>query len=429
MPTPSKLDPAFQYRLLREISQKIGRTFDLRETLNHLLESLRSAVEYDAAGIFVVNRSVPFGGGPQGHLISGMATIGFDRPAEDDPMLRFGKGVVGHVIRTGETLVVPDVRLDQRYEEGRKASASELAVPIISGGQVIGALDLESDRLAAFTPADAELVEFFSIISGLAIEKAVLHREVLEKERIEHQLAVAREVQAGLLPSTPPSLPGWDLAAVNIPTLAIGGDYYDYIPLSGGRLGVVVADVSGKGIPAALIMATFRATLRKEVRKRARIRGVVDQVNQALLGAHGTSRFVTLVYGVLDPLTGSFTYLNCGHNPPLLLRASGELEILSRGGTALGLFAEMSLDPATVALRAGDQLVFYTDGVTDAGDGSDSAFGVERLEGILRGCGRQRAEDVIRTVVEATRSFTGREHYDDDFTLVVVKRERATPVR
>jgi hypothetical protein len=202
----------------------------------------------------------------------------------------------------------------------------------VSEAGVIGCLNVESDRPGAFSDADAELLEFFASAAAVSIEKALLHRQVLEKQRIEDQLKVAREVQAGLLPGAPPDLPGYDIAAVALPTGAIGGDYYDYVPLEGERLGVVVADVSGKGIPAALIMATFRAALRTEMRRHAEVLAVAAQLNRVVMESRDTSRFVTAVCGVLEQRSGRFTYVNCGHNPPLLLRASGGAETLQKGG-------------------------------------------------------------------------------------------------
>jgi hypothetical protein len=221
-------------------------------------------------------------------------------------MLRSGKGIIGHVVHTGEVVSAPDVRLDPRYVAGRQETRSELAVPIVSEAGVIGCLNVESDRLSAFSPADAELLQFFASAAALSIQKALLHRQVLEKQRIEAQLKVAHEVQSGLLPGAPPELPGYDIAAVNLPTWAIGGDYYDYVPLDGGRLGVVIADVSGKGIPAALIMATFRAALRTEIRRHAEMPEVAAQLNRVVLESRDASRFVTAVCGVLDVASGRF---------------------------------------------------------------------------------------------------------------------------
>jgi sigma-B regulation protein RsbU (phosphoserine phosphatase) len=414
---PSEL----RYRLLLELSQRISRTLDLQVVLDDLLQVLRSAVAYDAAGVFVLNQAVPIVRRTDPNLIAGMAQVGFDDPPVDDPMLRSGKGIIGHVIHTGETVNVPDVARDPRYVAGRAATRSELAVPIVSEAGTIGCLNVESDRPSFFTAADAELVQFFASAAALSIGKALLHRQVLDKQRLEDQLKVAHEVQSGLLPGAPPDLPGYDIAAVNLPSHAIGGDYYDYVPLGGDRLGLAVADVSGKGIPAALIMATFRAALRTQMRRRSRLTAVASQLNGAVLEFRDASRYVTAVCAVLDA-DGRICYVNCGHNPPLLLRAGGGREMLRRGGAALGLFAGERFREGTVRLEPGDSLVLYTDGVVEPTDAQDAEFGTDRLEAAVRGAGDRPATEALRAVIEATQAFSGRDRYDDDFTLVVVKR-------
>ena len=409
-----------KYRLLLELSQRISRTLDLEAVLDDLLQALRSAVAYDAAGVFVLTHAVPLR--PDANLIAGMLQVGFDNPPAGDPMLRSGKGIIGHVIHTGETVLAPDVRRDPRYVAGRTRTLSELAVPIVSGAGVVGCLNVESDREAAFTADDAELLQFFASAAALSIEKALLHRQVLEKQRIEDQLSVAREVQSGLLPDAPPRLAGYDVAAVNLPTHAIGGDYYDYVPLGEDRIGVVVADVSGKGIPAALIMATFRAALRTEMRRQADLRKVAARLNQAVLEFRDASRFVTAVCCVLDTASGRLRYVNCGHNPPLWLRGSGASETLRLGGTALGLRAGEAFEAGTLQLAPGDTLVLYTDGVVEPANDTDAEFGVERLAAAVRAAEGRPASEALRHVVDATRAFSGRDGYEDDFTLVVLQR-------
>jgi sigma-B regulation protein RsbU (phosphoserine phosphatase) len=368
----------------------------------------------------VLNRAVPLR--QDGNLIAGMLQVGFDHPVEDDPMLRSGKGIVGHVIHTGETVLAPDVRRDSRYIAGRAHTLSELAVPIVNEAGVMGCLNVESDRAAAFTEADAELLQFFASAAALTIEKALLHRQVLEKQRIEDQLSVAREVQSGLLPGAPPRLDGYDVAAVNLPTHAIGGDYYDYVPLGDERVGVVVADVSGKGIPAALIMATFRAALRTEMKRQPDLREVAVRLNQAVLEFRDAARFVTAVCCALDTASGELRYVNCGHNPPLLLRGSGASQLLRLGGSALGLRAAEGFEAGCETLSPGDTLVLYTDGVVEPANAANAEFGIERLEATVRASAERPASEALRAVVDATRAFSGRDGYDDDFTLVVVRR-------
>lgn len=411
------------YRLLLDISQQISRTIELEEVVAHLLRSVRSVVDYDAAGIFVVNRNIPFGPEVGGNKIAAMATVGFEHIGRgNDPMLRSGKGIVGHVIRTGETVVAPDVRLDPHYIKGRPQTQAEIAVPILSNEEVIGALNLESDRLGAYAAGDAELLEAFAVAAAISIEKAILHRQMLDKHRLEQQIVTAREVQASLLPSRPPRLPGYDIEGVNLPAWDVGGDYFDYFPLSDGRLGLVIADVSGKGVPAALLMATFRAALRTEVRQPRPISAIIDDVHQTLVESMDNTRFVTAVYGVLDPRDATFTYVNCGHNPPMLLRAGGNPEFLPTDRWAVGMFASKTVAPSTVRLGRGDTLLLYTDGVIDVTDANQDDFGEDRLVRVVSGAAARPARDIIDTLLRATRAHGGRRQFDDDVTLLVVKR-------
>jgi sigma-B regulation protein RsbU (phosphoserine phosphatase) len=423
MTTPAVPSAESRYRLFLRLSQEISRTIELPEVLAHLLEAVRSVVAYDAAGIFVLNRSVPLADHPRGHLIGGVATVGFaQEPTLDDPMLLSGQGIVGHVIRTGETVVTPDVSRDPRYVVGRDTTRSEVAVPIVSNQQVVGALNLESDRLGAFSAGDAEMLESFAVAAALSIEKALLHQQLIEKQRIEQQLKIAGDVQAALLPASAPDVPGYDMAGVNLPTWDIGGDYFDYLPLDGGRVGLVIGDVSGKGVPAALIMATFRAALRGGVQRDDDLRRIMIGLNDLLGESIGTARFVTAVYAVLDPDTGRLTYVNCGHNPPVILRADGGREALERGGPALGMWGTADFEVAETRLDPGDILVLYTDGVVELTDATDDEYGLHRLERVVREHARLAAADIVDRVTAATRAFADREGYADDFTLVIAKR-------
>lgn len=424
MPPSQTLSPEAKYRLLLKLSQEIGRTLDLQEVLHYLLESLRTAVSYDAAGVFVLNRRVPLGQDTGERLIAGMSTVGFDEtPRDEDPMLRQGKGIIGHVIATGQTVIASDVRLNPHYIAGKASTRSEIAVPIVSGDDVVGALNLESDALDAFSEADTEFLEFFAVAAAISIEKAVVHRELIEKHRIEQQLQIAREVQGALLPSADPVLAGYDVAGLHVPTWEIGGDYFDYLPQPDGRLGFAIADVSGKGVPAALIMATFRAALRAQRPRDIPLDQMGARLNRILLDSMDSSRFVTALYGILQHETGAFSYVNCGHNPPSLLRAGGAREALASGGPALGMWPGACFEPDTVTLEPGDTLALYTDGVVEVMNADGDLFGLERLERVLRQHASRPARALIEAVVDATRAFAGRRGYEDDFTLVIVKRE------
>ena len=424
MSTKIRLTADAKYRLLRDISYRIRDTLDLTVILNHLLDAVHQILPYDAAGIFVLSRDmypVPMQG--ERTLIAGIAQRGFDqRPEELDPMLMEGKGIIGAVIQTGESVIVPDVRRDSRYVAGRVATRSEIAVPIIRDGRPVGALNLESDRLNAFDERDTEVLHFVADAASISIQKSILHMEILEKRRIDDQLEIAGELQARLLPARPPEVEGYSIAGICTPAYEVGGDYFDYFPLWEGRLGIVVADVSGNGIGAALLMSSFRALLVPGARSGAPPDVLMGQLNAILPEFARKRDFITAFYGILDTSSGAFTYANCGHNLPFLVRSGGGIERLTQSGPSLIILPGARYETGTVTLRKGDLLVLYTDGVVEVFDSQRQEFGNGRLEEVARASREGSADAVLSEIVAATRAFSGSGIPDDDFTLVVVKR-------
>jgi phosphoserine phosphatase RsbU/P len=425
MGTKIQLTAEAKYRLLRDISYKIRDTLDLKVILNHLLDTVHQILPYDAAGIFVLNREISRT--PYHHdrtLIAGIAQRGFDQRREDlDPMLMEGKGLIGTVIQNGESVVVPDVSLDARYVAGRTTTRSEIAVPIIRDGRPFGALNLESDRLNAFDEKDIEVLQFVADAASISIEKSILHTEILEKRRIDDQLQIAAELQARLLPAGPPLVEGYSIAGLCTPAYEVGGDYFDYIRLENGRLGIVVADVSGNGIAAALLMTSFRALLIPGARAGMPPAELMGRMN-ALLPEFARKRdFVTAFYGILDTTKGTFTYSSCGQNLPFLVRADGRIERLTQSGPSLIILPDARYRTGTAALREDDLLVLYTDGVVELFDSDGQEFGTERLEEAVRRARAGSADAVLREILAAMRSFSGPEGSQDDSTLVVIKRE------
>jgi GAF domain-containing protein len=292
-------------RLLLEISHTVRGTLDLRETLDRLLDGLQLLMPFDAGGIFVLREEVSSAHvGSLGEQIAGVSWRGFTpRSPFTDPMMREGRGIIGHVIRTGEAVCAPDVRLDARYIKGRDETMSEVAVPIRLDGRTIGALNLESDRLDTFQKRDVEILRFFADATAIAVEKAMLHERLVEAGRLERQLKTAQLIQERLLPTLSPVVPGHELAGLCMPSAQVGGDYFDYIPLANGQLGLVVADVSGTGsrrprddrVPGARAHASARGHPLDEV---------ACTINRELPDSTAGSAFVTALLAVLDPTSG-----------------------------------------------------------------------------------------------------------------------------
>ena len=361
--------------LLVEIARKISSHLDLGEVLETIVEAINELIPADAIGIFLIG---------DGDTLREETLRGYDLHRVDAARLAVDRGILGWVARSGQPIIVPDVREDGRYVAARDSTRSEMAAPLSYEGRVIGVVNLESDRENAFGGRDMRRLTTFADQAAISIMNAWLHAEALEKRRLDDQLLVARDIQTALLPREDPRIPGHVLRGRNIPSSAVGGDYFDFVPMSGDRWAVVVADVSGNGIPASLIMASFRAELRAELRRADDPPLVLARVNRVLAGELEPDYFVTAFLGVYEPVTGKLVYCSGGHEPALLLRRTGEVEPLAAGGLLLGVFADAEYRGADARLGPGDRLVLYTDGLTDAEGAGEAPLGEEGLVRLLR---------------------------------------------
>jgi serine phosphatase RsbU (regulator of sigma subunit) len=280
---------------------------------------------------------------------------------------------------------------------------------------------LESDRLGAFTNRDADHLMTFASHAAVAIERARLHREILAKQRLDEELALARRMQLSLLPQAAPQVENFDLSGMNTPSEMVGGDYFDYIRLTDKDLGLVISDVAGKGVPAAFIMASLRASLRIEAISHYAISTILYRVNNFLYESVEPERFVTAFYGVLDGRARRLTYSNAGHNPPLLLRRDGGRELLADGGLILGAFPGAVYRENIVTFYPGDLLVLYTDGVSEAENVHGEQFGLDRIEATAREAAAQGAQAVTNRLVKAVQRHVDHDKLQDDLTLMVIQ--------
>jgi sigma-B regulation protein RsbU (phosphoserine phosphatase) len=312
---------------------------------------------------------------------------------------------------------------------GMRLSACQkcLAVAISVGGRRLGALavaDKESrdGGVLDFTAADARLLSLFANQAAAAIETARLHRAAIEKERIERELELAAAIQREILPRALPEVTGVELAAGNLPTRQVGGDYYDLFPLSRGRLGFLVADVSGKGVPAALLVSTVHAAVHLQIDEARTVVELVARIDRHLRRYAATRKFLTLFFGLLEPETGTLRYVSAGHNPALLLRASGRLERLDSTGVPVGILPNPTWREEIRTMEPGDLLAVYTDGLTEAVDESDREFGLGRLERAVEERRNLPAARLCDEVLGQVADFArGMPQYDDQ-TLLLVRR-------
>ncbi|WP_456427334.1 PP2C family protein-serine/threonine phosphatase [Rhodocaloribacter sp.] len=289
--------------------------------------------------------------------------------------------------RGRHTVHVYDVRRDGDVEHGAEVLAeglgSMMAAPLFRRGKLLGSLAVYTVEPRRFTPEEHALLRIVANQAALAIELNRLYEERLRYRELERDLAAAAEVQAHMLPARAPRLKGYRLAGWSRPWRYVGGDFYDYVRLPGKRLGLVVGDVSGKGVQAALLMAAARAALRSQMESCDDLPTVLRRVNRTLYHDTRPEQFVTLFVGVLAPEARTLTYVNAGHNPPLLFRAR-RTRRLTRGGIPVGLMPDSDYVPGTVHLRPGDVLLLYTDGFTDVLCDHRRVFGEARLKRAAR---------------------------------------------
>ncbi|HYV23756.1 MAG TPA: GAF domain-containing SpoIIE family protein phosphatase [Pyrinomonadaceae bacterium] len=412
-------------RMLLDITKTISRSLDLDEVLNLVMDTLDSLIPYDAAGIYLVKCSAPLvewdGALDETCVFHTQAVRGYDIDDLQELHLKMGEGLIGHVAVTGKPYVSHDVGQDHRYINARPRTQSEMVAPIISNEEVIGVFDLESDELDAYTNDDLEVLMLLASQVAIIIEKVMLHEQLIEKQRLQTQLEVARQVQLQLLPGRDPQIEGYDISAYNFPTEEVSGDYYDWVRVYDDQLGIVIADVSGKGVPAALLMAFLRASLRAATHIGYAPHISMSKVNYLLWESIERNQFVTAFHGILDATNHTLSYSNAGHSPALLMKADGTSRFEERGGAPLGMFRDSRYYEYFETIESGEVLVLYTDGVTEAMNAAGEEYGRERLITAVRECRDQPARDMIDFMHRDLIAWTEGHGITDDVTFFIVK--------
>ncbi len=322
------------------------------------------------------------------------------------------------------------VRVADMVVEGTVDARAALAalgitvvVPIRLQGESRGQILLgEKMSREAFSQADLEFVSSIGNLAIISLENARLFKEAIEKQKMEDELLIAREIQKGLLPSVLPDVPGFRMAAANISSKQVGGDYYDVLGLPDGSFIIAIGDVSGKGSPAALLMANLQATIRALVPLNLDLAELTGRVNDLMCENTGGNKFVTFFWGTIDSSRKSLSYVNAGHNYPYLLHADGSMERLDRGGMILGVMkTTVPYDGGVVECRSGDTLVLFTDGVSEAMSTRQEEYGEERLERALRNALSGTAQEILDAVHRDVLAHTQGASQSDDITMMVVK--------
>ncbi|HEY4643504.1 MAG TPA: SpoIIE family protein phosphatase [Bacteroidota bacterium] len=341
--------------------------------------------------------------------------------------LPFGKGIAGTVAKTGKAINIRDAYKDSRFFAGIDErtgfrTKSMLCMPMRDDKRkIVGVFQLLNKRRGQFSQLDMEFLEALSIHAALAIEKARLHEGALEKEAIEKEIEIAVKIQQLLLPQAVPPLDGFDISAVTVPSKRVGGDFYDIIGRGPGKALLVIADVSGKGIPAAMLVSTLQAWLHAFVETGMEVLEIVRRLNKIIYEDSTIDKFITFYICEVDCRQKVLTSVNAGHNYPLLFRSDGGMVQLEKGGISLGMFSEAEYTREEVQLASGDTLILYTDGVTEAMNRRGNLYGESRLYQCLRRHIGRPSSEIRDRIHEDVRSFMKDAPQADDITMMVVK--------
>ena len=391
---------------LQRAAQLINSTLDLDRVLEHVVNDLASTV--GSVEVCVWLREP----GTDELVLSGVRGCTVNSKGA---RTRIGEpGMISHVASTGVTHYAPDIRVDPYFDPCEPETLSSANIPLISRGEVTGILSVDRSEIDGFTDDQLQILEALAGHISVAIENArTFNEQRLLHERMQREAQEARTIQQALIPKSSPLIPGFAFDTAWEPAGVVAGDWFDWIELSSGRLGIVLADVSGKGMPAALLMTATRATLRTLARLDLSPGETLRQLNQMLLTDMPANKFVTMVYGVLDPLSRTITFASAGHLRPLLINGSCEFLPIDTG-LPLGLAAS-SYPEYAVHLKPSTRVLLYTDGITEAMNRDEEEYGPGRLvEHFLR------TEACIEGLFEEIRRFSVGSTHTDDATAVLI---------
>ncbi len=395
--------------VLQDLSHDIMTTLDMNELQEKITSSLKGALSLENVYLLVSSRKDHF------ILNTEEEQFQFDMEEEWIRILKERDGPIGFDELSAH------VAEDHSLDKLRKLNPY-LFIPLIYRSQLVGILILgEKIAKTNFTSEDMTILSVLSNQAAIALENAELYKDMLEKQRIEEEIGLAREIQINLLPRVFPSGDRFELTGYNLPSREIGGDYYDFITLNEHKIGIAIGDVAGKGIPAAILMSNLQAALRISAARSVDTREAIQEVNIHITRTTTPEKFATFFYSVFDTRKLTLQYTNAGHNYPILCRTDGSHEFLKEGGIIVGVMEGALYQARTVSLYPGDVLVLYTDGITESLNPENEQFGEDLLVEIVRKSSHLSAQNLLDFILDRVIEFTHGYLQADDLTLVVLK--------
>jgi sigma-B regulation protein RsbU (phosphoserine phosphatase) len=405
-------------KVMKEVSQALILHKPLGELLGHIMDLICQNLPMDR-GVLLLKEGNPV------QLIPKVIRV-INKNLQNQRFL-LSQTIVNMAFQDQLAVLSSDAATDPRFMSRdsiiRSNIHSAMCAPLWNNEEVIGII--YADRvslLEQFSEEDLKMLTLLANLAAVKIENSRLIERALEQERMEKEMSLAAQIQKDFLPKASPPLDNFDIHGLNVPCQQVGGDYFDYIPIDQRLLGLVIADVSGKGVSASLLMASLRASLHAEVTSGHRLEDMAKKLNDFVCRSSGTSSFITFFYGELNTATGELRYLNAGHNPPVILNTAGRLERLDACGLCLGMFPASDYECRTVRVQVGDVVLLYTDGITESRNAAKEEFGEDGLIDFVRGHFDEPAADIISGLKKELASFTQSQDLADDMTIVLVKR-------
>ena len=414
------VNPEAKLKALLEIGQNLGQAVSLGEVLPKVMDSLFAIFLQADRGFVVLKDS------NTGQLVPKALK---HRREDSADQIRISRTIVKEVMETREAILSADAATDSRFDMAQSIVDfqihSMMCAPLVaSNGKVLGVIQVDTmDQRQRFTQEDLEVLASVACQAAIAVENAQLHEIAVQEASLRRELAVAHQVQRGFLPAMPPALDAYEFFDFYEPAKELGGDYFDYISLPGGRLAIALADVSGKGVSAALLMAKLSSETRYCLVSESSPAAAVSRLNQIFCASRWEDRFVTMILTVLDPVKHEVCVVNAGHMPPLLRRGSGDVEPAAEtiGGLPLGVADGLDYQQSTISLSAGDWLTMYTDGIPDAMNVARDFYGAKRLEAQLR-AQVAGVRDLGQRILDDVRRFVGNQAQSDDMCVTCFGR-------
>jgi len=401
--------------ILNDLGRAIGASLNSQDIMQTIIRRSLKAVNAEQGVITLVDRREEQ---PMVTLVRTMMS------SSDHTQFHLNQNLVGWMQLNKKPLISDDVRNDDRFRgvQWDEEIRSLLCVPLMVKSELTGVLAVFNKKGAkTFTDDDQRLLAILASQSAQIVENARLYEAEREFIKMQEEVRLAAKIQSDLLPRTSPSIPGYEIAGKNIPAQVVGGDYFDFITLDEHRVAVCLADVSGKGLPASLLMSNTQATIRSQSLVNATPSECLTRANILLYRTTSPEKFVTLFYGILDTKTHDFTYSNAGHDSPFFM-ASSQFSRLEKGGTVLGILEPFDYEQDSVTLGFADTIVIYSDGITESFNEKDEQFGEERIKSVLNQHQKAPAAAIVDEIINAAKKFAGRRQQADDMTVVVIKR-------